>query len=241
MTATASDLSAGANASARATPPDPPDPVPLDEALYCTIDEAVALGMLATADPAVQKQAVQDASRLVDWYTDKRFMPVTDTRMVVIAADGHVISGMPIWDVTPVNDGGSSSTWPGPMLWDGDYTIFQCYNGVALINGWPGHPTGGQSAMVRVTGTMGYLSPPVSVRRATARLAAMLLPAVFEPSSDAEGIAVGRVPGLPPIDDLTDPEPPRVDTNPADRATRTTGDSVSDELLRQWVTKARLS
>jgi hypothetical protein len=241
MSATASDQSVGANVSARATPTDPPpDPVPLDEAIYCTVDEAVALGMSATADPALQEQATQDASRLVDWYTDKRFMPVTDTRMVVISADGTVIAGMPIWDVSPVNDGGS--TWPGPMLWDGGSTIFQCYNGVALINGWPGHPVGGgRSAMVRVTGTMGYLSPPTSVRRATARLAAMILPSAFEPGSDVEGVAVGRVPGLPPIDDLTDPEPPRVEANPADRATRTTGDSVSDELLRQWVTKARLS
>jgi hypothetical protein len=217
-----------------------PTGVPVSEARYCTVPQAEEAGMDPTAPPADQDQAVADASRLVEQYTTRYFVPVVTTVSAVIY-QGEVVASVPIWEVEsigwPATDG---STYPGPMLWDGQDTVAQCYDGTTLVNGW--EHWGSRSAQsVRVTGTVGYLTTPLGVRRATARLAALLLPVGFVGASDAEGNATGRVPGLPPVDDLTDPGPPRKVPDPVDRATLSTGDAVADALLDPYRVKVRLT
>lgn len=229
------------DAGLRRTSPMTPSGVPVSEARYCTIAEAIDAGMDPAADPLLQDQATGDASREVEMFTSRFFLPVVATVSAVIY-QGEVVANVPIWEVDsigwPASDG---STYPGPMLWDGQYTVAQCYDGVALVNGWQHWGAAGVGYPVRVTGTVGYVQTPLRVRRAAARLAAMALPVGFVGSSDAEGNALGRVPGLPPADDLTDPQPPRKVPDPTDRSTLSTGDAVVDALLDPYRVKVRLT
>jgi hypothetical protein len=217
--------------------------VPLDTAAYCSTDQAQAMGLSPDLDPDVADKVCVEASRLVDWYTNKRFLPVQDEVWVVTDQYGHIIGDMPITDVEEV-EFGSGATYPGPMLWQGYRTVVETYDGTNLWNaapGWyQGATGGGRPALVKVNAVVGYDAPPMSVTKATAILAASIAPGPFVPGADAEGNALGRE-DLPPQWALTDPRTPRTTPDHVERNVRTTGVSEADRLLSPWVDKARAS
>jgi hypothetical protein len=219
------------------------EPVPLDTAAYCSVEQAQAMGLPADLDPEVATKACVEASRLVDWYTGKRFLPVEDELWVVTDQYGHIVGNMPVTDVEAV-EFANGATYPGPMLWQGLRTVVETYDGTDLWNsppGWWGSASGGgRPAMVKVSAVVGYDEPPLSVAKAAAILAASLAPGPFVPGADAEGNAAARY-DLPPQWALTDPRTPRATPEHVERNVRTTGVPEADRLLYPWVEKARAS
>lgn len=203
--------------------------------VYCTAEEATVAG--ADPDSPYIDEAIFEASRRVDTYTGKYFGQVTETRRAVVV-NGKVQGLVPVTD--PVIESWDSP-YPGPIWWDGQETVVETYVDGVLWNAPPwgaGQNSGAQVAWV--SGTWGWEQPPPSVRRATARITALLIPMPFVPGADLEGNPMG-LPPLPTADDLTTPAPPRKEPPNVDRSTNSTGDEEADALLDPWRTKIRVT
>lgn len=186
---------------------------------YATPEQAIAAGADST-DPEALAAAIHAATIRVETWSGVFFTPRVGVQRVAWDAAGIVRSpAMPV-----LLDGTEEWLW---VRASGSREPIQWWTGSAVAYGGPGSPVGGSrpgpgDGVLRAT--WGWPSPPEDVQRATARLAALFAPVPFQPMSDAEGNPVARPP-VTPVDDLTDPAPPRAGWR------RSTGDPVADALL----------
>lgn len=211
-------------------------------ATYCTAADAEAKGA-ASPLPA---GTLEEAAERVDAFTGTWFDSRTGTFRVEYDGDGIVFLPAPAITVTSVAVVDPATTIAagtyrtvGERLYLPDFAR----GSDVLIAGaepWRGgwaNLLGPAPVLLDVTGTLGLAAVPSSVREASALLAAMLAPAPYTPTTDAEGVPVGVQPlsgDGSPAPDSERVTPWGTDRGTAGRLEATTGLAEADRLLAPW-------